>query len=166
MAASGNYIQDKPSPQSNANFNVSGNGSLGGTLSANVVNAANQYNMGGAAVLSASSATGNTFVGTQVGTGGSLNTIAGAQAGKTNTGNNNVILGAQSGEVNTGTDNIMIGVLAGLVNTSGGENVFIGRSAGQANTTGGFGVFVGSGAGANSLSPSNNVFVGGDAGIG
>jgi len=165
-ASSSNYIQNSTSQQAGANFSISGNGSVAGTLSANVVNAVNQYNIGGTAVLSASTSTGNTFVGTQFGTGGSLNTVVGSQAGKTNTGNNNVIVGAQSGEVNTGTDNIMIGVLAGVVNTSGGENVFIGRSAGQGNTSGGFDVFIGSGAGANNLTPSNNVFVGGDAGIG
>ncbi|HYW70117.1 MAG TPA: tail fiber domain-containing protein [Pyrinomonadaceae bacterium] len=163
---SANYIQNSTSQQAGVNFNISGDGALGGTLSANIVNAVSQYNISGTAVLSASISNGNTFVGTQFGTGGSLNTIVGSQAGKNNTGNNNVIVGAQSGEVNTGTDNIIIGVLAGLVNTSGGENVFIGRSAGQSNTTGGFGVFIGSGAGANTTSPSNNVFVGGDAGIG
>jgi hypothetical protein len=165
-AGSSSYIQNSTTQQAGANFNISGDGTSGGTLSANIVNAVSQYNIGGAAVLSASSSNGNTFVGTQFGTGGSLNTVVGAQAGKNNTGNNNVIVGAQSGEVNTGTDNIIIGVLAGLANTSGGENVFIGRSAGQSNTTGGFGVFIGSGAGANTTTPSNNVFVGGDAGIG
>ena len=161
-----NYVLNGTSQQPTTNFNIGGNGTLGGILSANAVNATTQYNIGGAAVLSATAATGNTFVGTQVGTGGSLNTIVGAQAGKTNTGNNNVILGAQSGQVNTGTDNVMIGVLAGSANSSGEENVFIGRSAGQKNTTGAFGVFIGAGAGANNLGPSNNVFVGGDAGIG
>ncbi|HZS47855.1 MAG TPA: tail fiber domain-containing protein [Blastocatellia bacterium] len=161
-----NFVQNGTSQQASANFNISGSGTLGGTLSANVINAATQYNIGGAAVLSAASLSGNTFVGTQVGTGGSLNTIVGASAGKTNTGNNNVILGAQSGQVNAGTDNVMIGVLAGSANGSGGENVFIGRSAGQSNTTGSFGIFIGSGAGSNNLAPSNNVFVGGDAGIG
>jgi hypothetical protein len=165
-AGSTNYIQNSSAQQAGATFNISGDGLSGGTLSANIVNAVNQYNISGTAVLSASTSNGNTFVGTQFGTGGSLNTIVGSQAGKNNTGNNNVIVGAQSGEVNTGTDNIIIGVLAGLANTSGGENVFIGRSAGQSNTTGGFGVFIGSGAGANTTSPSNNVFVGGDAGIG
>lgn len=158
-----NYVLNGTSQQA-ANFNISGDGTVGGTLSANAVNAATQYNIGGNPVLFAS--TNNTFVGVQIGTGGSLNTIVGAQAGKTNTGNNNVIIGAQAGEVNTGTDNTIIGVIAGEANTSGEENIFIGRSAGQSNTTGGFGVFVGSGAGANSTSPSNNVFIGGDAGIG
>ena len=161
-----NYVLNGTSQQTTTNFNISGNGTLGGTLSANAVNATTQYNIGGAAVLSANALTGSTFVGTQVSTAGSLNTIVGALAGKTNTGNNNVILGAQSGQVNTGTDNVMIGVLAGLSNSSGEENVFIGRSAGQNNTTGGFGIFIGSGAGANNLGSSNNVFVGGDAGIG
>jgi hypothetical protein len=37
-AGSGNYIQNGTSPQTTSNFNISGNGTVGGTLSANVLN--------------------------------------------------------------------------------------------------------------------------------
>src|SRR5437016_7638840 len=52
-SGSGNYVQSNPpSQQSGANFNISGNGSAGGTLSGNIVNATTQYNIGGSRVLS------------------------------------------------------------------------------------------------------------------
>src|SRR5438477_7112288 len=51
-AGSGNYIQNSASPQSASNFNISGNGTVGGTLSGNVVNATTQYNLNGSRILS------------------------------------------------------------------------------------------------------------------
>ena len=42
-----NNIQNNPATQQSANFNVNGNGTVGGTLSGNVVNAATQFNIGG-----------------------------------------------------------------------------------------------------------------------
>src|SRR2546427_7415304 len=48
---SSNYIQNTTSPQS-SNFNISGNGTAGGTLSGNLVNAATQYNLNGTRILS------------------------------------------------------------------------------------------------------------------
>src|ERR1051325_6185239 len=47
-----NYIQTTTSQQPSSNFNISGNGIAGGTLSGNVVNATTQYNIGGLRVLS------------------------------------------------------------------------------------------------------------------
>jgi hypothetical protein len=49
---SSNYVQNTTSQQANTNFNVSGNGTAGGTLSGNTVNAATQYNLGGQKALS------------------------------------------------------------------------------------------------------------------
>src|SRR5438876_873142 len=46
-AGSSNYIQNTTSQQGSSNFNISGNGTAGGTLSANIVNASTQYNIGG-----------------------------------------------------------------------------------------------------------------------
>src|SRR6184192_2682354 len=71
---SSNYIQNTNSPQSSSNFNISGDGTAGGTLSGNIVNTTTQYNIGGNRVLSV---------------GGTNNTIAGLSAGVTNTGTNN-----------------------------------------------------------------------------
>jgi hypothetical protein len=53
-AGNSNYVQNSTSQQA-ANFNISGNGTAGGTLSGNTVNAATQYNLGGQKVLSLSS---------------------------------------------------------------------------------------------------------------
>jgi hypothetical protein len=50
-AGSGNYIQNTSTQQSSSNFNISGNGTAGGTLSGNVVNATTQLNVGGGFVV-------------------------------------------------------------------------------------------------------------------
>jgi len=50
-AGNSNYVQNSTSQQAATNFNISGNGSVGGTLSGNTVNAATQYNLGGQTVL-------------------------------------------------------------------------------------------------------------------
>jgi len=54
---SSNYIQNGNGPQAGS-FNISGNGTAGGALSGNTVNAATQYNLGGQKVLSLSSDNG------------------------------------------------------------------------------------------------------------
>src|SRR5437764_5025982 len=41
------YIQTNPSSAQSANFNISGNGTAGGTLTGSVVNAVTQFNIGG-----------------------------------------------------------------------------------------------------------------------
>jgi len=48
---SANYIQNTANQQASSNFNISGNGTAGGTLSGNTINAATQYNLGGQKVL-------------------------------------------------------------------------------------------------------------------
>src|SRR6476660_4345695 len=50
-AGNSNYVQNTTNPQAATNFNISGNGTAGGTLSGNTVNAATQYNLGGQTVL-------------------------------------------------------------------------------------------------------------------
>src|SRR5439155_12195504 len=49
---SSNYIQNTASAQASSNFNISGNGTAGGTLAGNVVNATTQYNLNGSRILS------------------------------------------------------------------------------------------------------------------
>jgi hypothetical protein len=51
---SSNYVQNTTSQQASTNFNISGNGTVGGTLSGNTVNAGTQYNLGGQTVLGVS----------------------------------------------------------------------------------------------------------------
>jgi hypothetical protein len=53
-AGNSNYVQNSTGQQAATNFNISGNGTAGGTLSGNTVNAATQYNLGGQKVLSLS----------------------------------------------------------------------------------------------------------------
>src|SRR5437867_9573645 len=55
-AGSGNYIQNSASAQASSNFNISGNGMVGGTFSGNVVNATTQYNLNGSRILSSAGA--------------------------------------------------------------------------------------------------------------
>lgn len=54
-SGSQNYIQNSINQQAATNFNISGNGTAGGTISGNTVNAATQYNLGGQKILSTSS---------------------------------------------------------------------------------------------------------------
>src|SRR5215813_4491812 len=55
------YIQNTTTKQAASNFNISGSGTAGGTLSATLVNASNYYSIGGSKVLS--NPGDNTFVG-------------------------------------------------------------------------------------------------------
>ena len=145
-AGSGNYIQNSSSPQSSSNFNISGNGTAGGTLSGGVVNATTQYNLNGSSILSNQ---------------GNLNLFAGAGAGAANTtGVQNSFFGAGSGAANTtGNFNSFFGELSGLNNTIGGQNAFFGEHAGVNNTTGTSNSYFGSAAGANATG-SFNTFIG------
>lgn len=139
LANSPNYIQNTIAQQSNSNFNISGNGTLGGVLSANTVNAASQFNIGGNRVLS-NAGTNNLFVG--VGSGanntGNGNAFFGGLAGQTNaTGINNAFFGFNAGSANNnGGANTFIGVNSGLANISSSNNTFIGANAGNSNATG------------------------------
>jgi len=57
-AGNSNYVQNSTNQQAATNFNISGNGTAGGALSGNTVNAATQYNLGGQKILSLSSGNG------------------------------------------------------------------------------------------------------------
>ena len=73
-AGSPNYIQNSfPSlaQQSSASFNISGNGTLGGTLSAATVNSTNPYQIGNANVLTTDGSAADVFVGLGTGTSNS-----------------------------------------------------------------------------------------------
>src|SRR2546426_4746801 len=63
---SSNYIQNTASPQASTNFNISGNGTAGGTISGNVVNAVTQFNLNGSRILS-NPGSNNLFVGVSAG---------------------------------------------------------------------------------------------------
>jgi hypothetical protein len=115
-AGSTSYIQNDTGQQASSNFNISGNGTAGGTLSANILNATTQFNIGGNRVLSIP---------------GSSNLFAGVDSGLVNTtGINNTFVGQGAGRfTDTGSRNIFIGVRVGSTNTTGSNNTVIGDGA-------------------------------------
>ncbi len=174
-----NYIQTNPSSTQSANFNVSGNGTVGGTLSGSIVNAATQFNIGGIRAFGVSGSSqepnSNTFAGDGAGGAitplnngsglGSGNSFFGKGAGQaTSTGLSNSFFGFNAGNQNTtGVANSFFGTRAGFANVSGGSNAFFGNFAGSANTGSG-NAFFGNVAGGDNTTGSNNVFIGMAAG--
>lgn len=151
-AGSGFYIQNTTTQQGSTNFNISGNGTAGGTISGNAVNAVTQYNIGGSRVLSSS--------------GGNL--FAGLLAGNANTtGGSNAFVGNSSGSLNTaGSSNSFFGANAGLNSSTGGNNTFAGASSGSGNTIGANNSFFGTSAGQTNSIGSNNTILGANANVG
>ena len=186
LAGSANYIQNQNAgAQAATNFNISGNGTVGGTLSGGVVNAATQYNIGGNRVLS-TAGTSNVFAGVGAGamntsiansffghfaghsnTDGFDNSFFGDSAGAANTtATNNSFFGTRAGGDNTiGSGNSFFGWEAGLINTEGVGNSFFGRSAGSDNTTGHFNSSFGRLSGSNNQTGSYNTFIGFNANV-
>jgi hypothetical protein len=190
LPGSSSYIQNTNTPQS-ANFNVSGDGTIGGNLtvggttSFNVVNAQTQYNFGGQRFLSGNAQNGNIFAGFNAGNPnatGSANSFFGAEAGRLNTtgyyntslgylageknltGIGNTLVGAEAGRANLGNGNSFFGLLAGTNNTTGNENSFFGDSAGRLSTTGIENAFFGYVSGNGNTTGSSNAAVGAYAG--
>lgn len=150
-AGSASYVQNTTSAQASSNFNISGNGTAGGTLGGNIVNATSQYNLNNNRILSE-------------GVGGSGNLFLGQQVGQITTGTVNTFVGTAAGSANTlGHDNAFFGTSAGNHNTSGFFNTFFGPYAGVSNTTGSFNTFFGMEAGIGTLG-SHNAFFGATAG--
>jgi hypothetical protein len=176
---SNNYIQNTTTQQS-GNFNISGNGVIGGNLMAGLVSASTQYNVGGQRILSAagsgnifvgiragaSNATGyqNTFFGTDAGAanqGHAFNSFFGWRAGAASTANSGSFFGYSAGASNTtGEGNAFFGASAGTYNTEGYRNAFFGAGAGQNNTKGNLNTFAGYQAGLSNTTENNNTFVG------
>ncbi len=191
-SGSANYIQNQNASAQSADFNISGNGTVVGTLSAGVVNAATQYNivspaLGSTIRLLGISGAGdsNTFLGrnaAQANPTGSFNSFFGNGAGQsTVSGGNNSFFGSGAGNVNvsgtdnaffgrnagfanTASDNAFFGSFAGASNTSGTSNAFFGKEAGRNNTAGTFNSFFGSQTGANNTTGTYNAFFGFQAG--
>jgi hypothetical protein len=186
-AGSGNYIQNSSSPQTVSNFNISGNGTAGGTLAGNTVNATTQFNLNGSRILSnpgtgnifagvgggAANTTGarNSFFGSNAGaanTTGEGNTFIGFEAGKVNIGgyndgNFNTFVGSQAGAQSTGHRNAFFGTFAGAESITGSFNSFFGLSSGY-RTTGSSNSFFGASTGYSNTTGGHNVFVGDRAG--
>ena len=173
----GDFIQNTTTQQT-ANFNISGNGTTGGTLSGSVVNSDTQFNIGSSRILGLGGAdslfagigaggnttsNANSFFGTSAGfnnTLGEANSFFGRSAGFQNTlGISNAFFGAQAGRDNsTGTQNSFFGRAAGIGSTTGIDNSFFGAYAGQGNAGGNSNSFFGVSAGFNNTGNSNSFF--------
>lgn len=144
LPGSQNYIQNT-TPGGGSNFNVNGTGS------ANILNAATQFNLADGRILS---------------NGGTNNLFAGINSGSANTGFGNSFFGRNAGRLNTsGASNSIFGAFAGDVNTTGGSNSFFGSEAGLANTTASNNSFFGAGAGRTNTTGESNTFIGRWAGL-
>ena len=130
---------------------VPGNLTVFNTFSANALDSATVYKIGGARILS---------------NAGTDNLFAGIDSGSVNTGGFNAFFGALSGKANTtGFNNTFVGAYAGRDNTSGKNNAFFGASAGLSNTLGASNSFFGANAGFSNLGGSDNSFFGNLAGF-
>ena len=191
-SGSPNYIQNSTSQQAASNFYISGNGTLGGTLSTfGAINTFGQYNIANTRVLGIAG-TNNTFAGLNAGantnTSATDNSFFGRNAGEHNIyefpigGSFNSFFGSQSGQANTtGFNNSFFGWESGLSNTIGYDNAFFGRAAGRSHSgykccnsffgtlsgysnTGGSNSFFGSQAGEMNNTGDYNSFFGSRAG--
>ena len=155
-----NYIQNSTNQQTTSNFNISGTGT------ANIINAASQFNLGGVRFISAHG-TGNLFVGinAEINASGALNTFVGHFAGNDiATGTQNSFFGSNAGTNTFGNDNAFFGAVAGTTNITGSLNSFFGNESGFENTTGSRNSFFGESAGFANTSGGNNSFFGRSAG--
>jgi hypothetical protein len=150
LAGSANYIQNRDTPQLNTNFNIEGNGTVGGTLTATFLNvaggiSANNINVSSVAsykidgVTALSMGNCNTATGHHAGlfNGGTCNSFYGQNAGRqSSSGNNNSFFGAGAGYLNAGgNDNSFFGIQSGN-NSQGSRNSFFGVNAGIFNQGG------------------------------
>jgi hypothetical protein len=169
---SGNFIQNTATQQPNSNFNISGDGTVGGTLQAGVVTAEAFFKLGNHRMVSVDpsadvESSTSTLVGIDAGSfnlnpDAVRNSFFGREAGRNNNGINNTFLGYQSGLNNVGNPqflagsrNTFVGYHSGLNNGSSGA-----IPAGNSNT------FVGDTAGNSNVDGSNNTVIGAQADVG
>ncbi len=183
---SGNYIQNNTAQQASANFNISGAGTLGSTLTANSVSVQSSglYMNSNLLRLRNSSDNNHGMLYNSTTDGPEFRGFAGfvwktglngatQQMSLDNTGLLSVAIVSATTRYNLGTfpilsapgtSNLFVGLGAGNANT-GSDNTFVGPTAGLKNTTGSDNAFFGKQAGQNNLSGGNNVFLGSAAGI-
>lgn len=137
----------------NGTTQQTGGFNLNGTGTANILNAASQFNINGNRILSAS---------------GADNIFAGFQAGQSNTsGSSNAFFGVLAGSANTtGNFNSFFGRSTGISNSGGNANSFFGSGAGNGNNTGGNNSFFGADAGSTNTTGNNNTIIGVGANVG
>ncbi len=136
-SGSSDYVQNTTTQQAGTNFNISGDGKAGGTLSATNVNANAQLNINGSRILWKN--LGGTFLGVSAGNRNSLaenNTFVGELSGfRIGTGGNNTFSGYASGYgslsgESSGENNSFFGSFAGAGNTTGNRNSYFGFRSG------------------------------------
>ena len=134
-----------------------------GGLSASIVTASVQYNIGNLRALGVD-AQFNTSVGPASGlaNGGRNNTNVGFQAGQNGTGIANVFIGNRTGRIETGNSNTFVGSIAGELHAAGSDNTFVGDGAGAQHTAGGENAYFGvdAGRGSAATDASRNSFFG------
>jgi len=174
LPGSNDYLQNTTTQQPAVNFNI------GGTGTANILEAAVQFNIAGSRILT-NAGTDNLFAGVGAGaanTTGPRNTFVGRNAGNANiNGNDNTFFGFSAGLKSRGFANSFFGSGAGQENANGNslsffgtnagnKNVtgvndsFFGNAAGRENTTGASNTFLGFAAGLNNTTGNNNIFIG------
>jgi hypothetical protein len=178
-------ILNSNNEQASANFNISGNGTVRGTLFGTTVDSGFGYNINGLRILGTSPGASNLFAGFFAGATatGSNNAFFGSAAGAdATTAGSNSFFGSNAGNsTTTGFGNSFFGTFAGLSNLSGQSNSFFGNSSGgsntasensffgafsgQSNTTGTENAFFGANAGSANGTASNNSFFGADSGL-
>ena len=170
------YIQNGTTAQASSNFNIVGNGTVGGMLSGNIISAATQYNIGSDRVLGLGYS--NLFAGVHAGlntpvngTGGIANTFVGQSAGVYNVGgNSNSFFGDAAGYGTLASDNSFVGAHAGYRNTTGARNSFFGKFAGGqtigGNITGPDNSLFGYDTGATLTTGGGNTLIGANANVG
>jgi hypothetical protein len=147
-----NYIQNRETLQTTSNFNISGNGQVGGTFSADAVNATTHFTLATSPVLHSPGT--NFFVGRF---NSQLDSL---------TGGNNSFFGISAGQRNTsGSRNSYFGRDAGLFNLSSNDNSFFGFQAGL-NSEAANNSFFGSQSGSSNVGGSNNTLIGSNTGVG
>lgn len=145
-----NYIQNRSSQQTGtANFNISGDGTVGGEMLGNVITTKTSFNL--------------FLTGRILGKAGVNNLYVGALAGSTNSGQRNTLVGDSAGKLTTGDENTMLGFVAGQDSTTGSFNTFIGSRTGSANRTGSNNTFLGYNADAGSNNLTNATAIGANA---
>lgn len=167
LPGSADYIQNSATQQAASNFNISGDGTAGGTLSGNSLNAATQFNLGGVKIFSAPG-TANLFAGRNAGqsTTGGANSFFGNNAGSSNTTSDlNSFFGFNTGANTTGAGNSYFGASAGSNSTTGTNNAFFGLASGLINTTGSNNTLVGPFAEVLSGGLTNATAIGSRAGV-
>jgi len=150
--AGGNFIQNSTVLQPSSDFNISGGGTLGGTLSANVVNSTTNFRIGNLPVFS---------------TPNSTSVVIGQSSNHALVGSNSTFIGFKSGAASNSFSqaNTFIGSNAGTINTGGGNNSFVGKDAGLFNSTGSFNSFFGGSAGVTNTTADANSFFGYESGL-